>query len=282
VVRVAPDGSAVIAGRAAPGARVTVKDGDKDLGTIMADGRGEWVLLPSTPLAAGGRTLTLSARLGEAAPVASERDVVLVVPERQKDIAGQTAAAPSQSLALSVPRTAGGSSTVLQAPPAPRVATSAPAPVAAPAQGQITLDVVDYDKDGRVVFAGKGQPEGEVRVYVDNRLVGETPAGRGEWKMTPEDQIAAGNYTLRADLLNPGGKVVARVELPFQRAEVTPEAMAGGAIVVQPGNSLWRLARRTYGEGVKFTLIYTANAEQIRDPDLIYPGQVFQLPTRTN
>ena len=32
--------------------------------------------------------------------------------------------------------------------------------------------------------------------------------------------------------------------------------------------------------GVLYTLIYTANAEQIRDPDLIYPGQVFQLPTQ--
>jgi nucleoid-associated protein YgaU len=98
----------------------------------------------------------------------------------------------------------------------------------------------------------------------------------------PGDQIPAGTYTLRADLLNPGGRVVARVELPFQRAEATPEMLGDGSIVVQPGNSLWRLARRTYGQGVHFTVIYTANAEQIRDPDLIYPGQIFKLPTRTN
>ena len=41
-------------------------------------------------------------------------------------------------------------------------------------------------------------------------------------------------------------------------------------------------ARQAYGGGVLYTLIYTANVEQIRDPDLIYPGQVFQVPTRTN
>ncbi len=274
VVRVAPNGSAVIAGRAAPGARVTVKDGEKDLGTAVADGRGEWVLLPSAPLTPGGRTLSLAAKLGEGPAVASEREVVLVVPERQKDIAGQPAAQPGQSLALSVPRIEGaGPSTVLQAPPAQRPPAVAPAP-----QGQVTVDVIDYDKAGRVIFSGKAQPEGDVRIYLDNRLVGEAPSGAAPWRLTPEAEVPPGNYTLRADLLGAGGRVVARVELPFQRAEVTPEVLAGGSVVVQPGYSLWRIARRAYGEGVFYTLIYSVNAEQIRDPDLIYPGQVFLLP----
>ncbi len=48
--------------------------------------------------------------------------------------------------------------------------------------------------------------------------------------------------------------------------------------IVQPGNSLWRIARRSYGEGLRYTVIYDANKDQIRNPDLIYPGQVFVLP----
>lgn len=288
VVRVSPDGTAVIAGRAAPGARVTVRDGDKELGQVTADNRGEWVLLPSAPLAPGGRSLTLGAKLGEGPVIASERDVVLVVPERQRDVAGQPATQPTQSLALSVPSAgAAGASTVMQAPPAAGSAAPAPPrPIASPApiqpQGQITLDVVDYDKTGRVILSGKAQPEGDVRVYLDNKMIGETPSGSGQWKLSPKDDVAVGNYTLRADLLGAGGRVVARVELPFQRAAVTPEVLAGGKVVVQPGHSLWRIARQAYGGGVLYTLIYTANAEQIRDPDLIYPGQVFQVPTRTN
>ena len=55
----------------------------------------------------------------------------------------------------------------------------------------------------------------------------------------------------------------------------------GTVAFVQPGNSLWRLARQTYGSGLRYTEIYEANKDQIRDPDLIYPGQVFVLP-RTN
>ena len=54
----------------------------------------------------------------------------------------------------------------------------------------------------------------------------------------------------------------------------------GSVIVVEPGNSLWRIARRTYGQGTRYTVIFEANRKQIENPDLIYPGQVFNLPSQ--
>ena len=50
-------------------------------------------------------------------------------------------------------------------------------------------------------------------------------------------------------------------------------------MIVQPGNSLWRIARRVLGEGMRYVHIYEANQAHIRDPDLIYPGQVFEMPS---
>ncbi|MEP1031097.1 MAG: LysM peptidoglycan-binding domain-containing protein, partial [Alphaproteobacteria bacterium] len=64
--------------------------------------------------------------------------------------------------------------------------------------------------------------------------------------------------------------------------EIMPNLAAGQVVIVQPGNSLWRIARRVYGEGVQYTIIYRANKQQIGDPDLIYPGQVFQVPKPAN
>ncbi len=49
-------------------------------------------------------------------------------------------------------------------------------------------------------------------------------------------------------------------------------------ITVQPGNTLWHISRQRYGAGERYVVIYNANRSQIRDPDLIYPGQVFTLP----
>lgn len=56
------------------------------------------------------------------------------------------------------------------------------------------------------------------------------------------------------------------------------QRFASGKAIIRRGDNLWTIARRVYGEGVKYTTIYEANAGQIRDPDRIYPGQVFSLP----
>jgi nucleoid-associated protein YgaU len=48
--------------------------------------------------------------------------------------------------------------------------------------------------------------------------------------------------------------------------------------IVSRGDNLWRISKRVYGRGVRYTVIYRANEEQIRNPRLIYPGQVFVLP----
>ena len=80
------------------------------------------------------------------------------------------------------------------------------------------------------------------------------------------------------DQLAAGGVVAARIEQPIENAP-PPEGMPrDGRVVVQPGTNLWRIARQSYGQGTRFTVIYAANREQIRDPNRIYPGQVFALP----
>ena len=52
------------------------------------------------------------------------------------------------------------------------------------------------------------------------------------------------------------------------------------SVTVQPGNNLWTLAQAHYGSGVSYTQIFTANRDQLRDPDLIYPGQIFSMPEK--
>jgi nucleoid-associated protein YgaU len=118
-------------------------------------------------------------------------------------------------------------------------------------------------------------------VYLDNGLLAAARAGSdGAWRIIVERPVAPGLYTLRVDEMA-GDKVIARLEFPFQRADPKEIESETLLVVVQPGNSLWRLARRTLGEGTRYTVIYQANRERIRDPDLIYPGQVFEVP-RTN
>jgi len=267
VVRVNPRGETVIAGRAAPGSRVLILDGDKVIGEVTADARGEWVFVPDEPLHPGERRLGLEMRIEGDEPVLSDDLVVLMVPERGRDIAGRPAEGGSQALALRVPRSGVGPTTVLQQP----TESSEGLPVA--------IETVDYDSDGRLTIGGRA-PEGAiVQLYIGDTFVGRTTAGpEGLWRMAPEQPVPPGLYTLRADHVDPSGKVVARVMIPFSRAEPLLAMQQGTFVVVQPGNSLWRIARRTYGSGFAYTVIYSANRDQIADPDLIFPGQVFALP----
>ena len=261
VVRVGPDGMTVIAGRAEPGAVVSVLEGERELGRVTADARGEWVLLPPEPLAPGTREIALVAKGGgNGSEIRSDRVVVLAVPERGDG-------APRGALAVAVPREAGGTSQMLQVP-GPR------------GGGAMALETVDYDIAGNVQFAGRAPAGGTVQVYVDTAPIGIAVAGAdGRWKLAPTAPVEPGLHTLRVDQVGADGKVLARVELPFARAEPSHDVVPGlDRVVVQPGNSLWRLARRVYGQGLRFTVIYEANRAAIRDPDLIYPGQIFTLP----
>jgi nucleoid-associated protein YgaU len=288
VVRVNPQGNAVIAGRAEPRASVTVLDGGRPIGQATADQRGEWVLLPEKPLDPGGRQLSLSAKLPDSAETLQSRDVVvLLVPEPAKDVTGQPAAERSGALALSVPRDGTGPAALLQAPPASTgklVASSGnavPAMAAAPLPpGSVTVDVVDYGADGRVNIGGHAPPNARIQIYLDNILIGHSLSStEGRWGLTPDQPIRPGRYTMRADHVADDGRVHARAEIPFQMADQAASSLpAGQNIVVQPGASLWRIARRTYGNGVRFSLIFEANQTQIRDPDMIYPGQIFTVP----
>ena len=267
VVRVSPQGDTVIAGRAAPDAEIEVRIGDTVIGRVKADKRGEWVLVPQTPIPPGSHQLTVIARLPDGTTQTGMQTVVVVVPAPGKDVAGQPAGSATGSIAVALPTEKGGAPIVLQTPGGVK-------------SGEVSLNAIDYGADGKdLALSGHAPPGAQVRVYIDNKFVGAATAdSKGVWTLRPDTEVAPGLHQLRVDLTGPDGKVMARVELPFSRAEPLRDLAPGSVVFVQPGNSLWRLARASYGEGLRYSVIYEANKDQIRNPDLIYPGQVFVLP----
>lgn len=273
VVRVDREGNTVMAGRATPEAEVVIRDGEHELGRVQADERGEWVFLPEEPLAPGTRDLRLATIGPDGAEQPSDTSVVMVVPEPQQ--------ADNQP-ALAVETAPGRPSRVLQAPVPMASAQednhqAEAGDVGTPA---VVIDVVDYDETGTLSFGGRAAPGATVLGYVDNQFVGQATVGPdGHWSVTGPDPVATGRHTLRADVVtSDGDEIEARAEVPFLRPEGQTLPPEGRLVMVQPGNSLWRIARATLGAGAAYTVIYEANRAQIRDPDLIYPGQVFVVP----
>ena len=392
-VRIRPDGRAVIAGRAEPGAEVTVRSGSKEIGSVTADQRGEWVLVPDEPIESGDHQLTLVETLPDGSQVESEHVVIVSIPDPASGEDGSGTA-----LVFLAPRDGEGKSRVLQQPPPaekgefevagpdevspdeaspddsgaetdPATAgetspgassdagdtspdapsdsaemasgtssdagdTSPDAPSdgaemasgtssdagdtspdtssdgaemasgvssdrgeasagasseggemasAAPSgegvEGPLAVNTVDYDEEGDMIIAGKAEPGADLQVYLDDQHVGTAESGEeGEWEIEPGDEVEPGRHTLRVDQVDPAGLVLLRIETLLMRARPEELSFGEAIVVVQPGNSLWRIARRTLGGGVHFTEIYEANRSQIADPALIYPGQIFTVP----
>lgn len=266
LVRVDESGSAVIAGTSEPGTDVVITMGGDVFETVQSDYNGAFVALVQLPVAEEALSVGLK-QLRDGVVVAVSVETVLVVPPAPELAA---ISVPTIVLADEI------GAEVLQGG-----ARSAPTGVS---DNPLTLDTISYDNSGAVVLSGQGTGAQYVRVYVNNEPIEtELVPDNGNWRVVLPD-VDQGVYTLRVDEIDSGGTVQARVESPFQRV-AAEDVLADGAtttdtgrVVIQPGHTLWELAQDTYGDGTKYVQIFHANRDVIRDANLIYPGQIFELP----
>jgi len=266
LVRIEADGSAVIAGRASPNSEVQILSNGQEVGTATASARGEFVALITTELTTTAQSLALVAATPDGGRVQSQSNVI-VLARTASEIDNLD---EEISLAPAIVQATPDSVRVIQ-------------PVVGLADlDRVSLDTISYDQSGQVILAGRGRPGFVTRIYADGTSLSDTKiSSSGTWSATLND-LDAGRYVIRVDELDLDGNVASRVESPFQRIFPTAEQLAlltnATSVVVQPGNNLWTIAEGRYGEGIRYTTIFEANREQIRDADLIYPGQVFDLP----
>lgn len=267
IVRVDPAGHAVIAGRAAPGSEVTVLDGDRELGHVTAESDGSWVLVPDQPLPPGQRQLTLSARAKDGTVSRADGIVAMLVPERaaSQQAGGAAPANPEAPVAVLLPKE--GPAKALQLPP-----------LAGKGEDRLSLDIIEYGTKGNIILQGRAAPNATIDALLGGKKIGSATADReGKWQIVTGDDIKPGRYKLRLDSRNQAGKQVARLDMPFERATL-PSRIPTDLVIVQPGNSLWRIARHSYGRGMRYVEIYRANRDQVKSPDLIFPGQLLSVP----
>ena len=161
---------------------------------------------------------------------------------------------------------------------------------------KLVVDQIGYDAEGAVELSGRGLAGSQIDVMLGAERVARLQVGAdGAWDVLLAD-VAPGIYTLRVQQRDASGKLLDQIETPFKRedpaavrAVAAPEVAAVGQpvlpdvtrVTVQPGFTLWRIARENYGRGILYVQVFEANRDKIRNPDLIYPGQVFTVPNPT-
>jgi nucleoid-associated protein YgaU len=293
IVRVEPSGELVVAGRAPAGSAVELLRDGEIFDRGQADPGGRFALLPR-PLPPGTAQLSLIARAGDGRSEPSRQSVTVSVPERAK---------PSEVVvALSAPDQP---TQVLAAPPAASAPPPALPPAASKARPQVTIATVESEESGAFFASGTAAAGASVRLYLNETFIAAATASPdGRWSFSVQKGVEPGRYRVRLDDVEQKGTVLSRAEVSFdvpprqvaalQPARPTPEAEPRETFATAPsanvivdevrtatvsrGDSLWRISRKIYGSGMRYTVIHEANQTQIRNPDKIYPGQVFVLP----
>ena len=307
------DGRMVVAGRSSPGWETAIRLDKDELSRFMPEQNGEFVQFVTVTPSETPRILSLSMRSPQDGRDVVSKSEIIIAPLQAPDPAGGAhgeaqIATTSPDLIVDVPNNADiadadATSKVSPQPGTDTQAGGAPAAVllndaeglqvlqpvtttdpAPDVMATVALDAISYSDEGDVLLAGRAAGDGFVRVYLDNAPVTTSRiAEDGRWR-SDLPEIDTGVYTLRIDETDGAGNVTSRIETPFKResddvlSAATETNQPIQAVIVQPGYTLWGISRRNYGDGIQYVRIFEANRDRIRDPDLIYPGQLFSIP----
>jgi nucleoid-associated protein YgaU len=297
VARIEPSGETVVAGRAAPGATVELlRDGEVH-DRAVADKSGQFVIVPPK-LPPGTYDLTLRSRAPDGTVTTSKQRVTAALEPRSTE---------KPVVALVTPNKP---TVVLSQPGAAKPGSGAVVVETVEIEPGGKFHVSGQARPGAALRL----------YLNDSFIASVTAGTDGRFAVTINEGVAPGNYRVRLDEASGSGTVRARAEVPFTAPDITasvsaqastskradstaaqqPQLAAAGTAVVPDsgspsstvvvpkiatttvtrGDSLWRLSQASYGAGTRYAVIYKANKEQIRNPNLIYPGQVFVVPAK--
>ena len=245
------DGQVVISGKASPNSLVKIYNGEELIGEVRANSNGDFVFIPADNFESGNYELKLFSN-----EIESKETVSVYIPEK---ILNNDSLVVLNDEAGQVKKVLQGTEESLKTK-------------------DLSFDSLSYSEDGMLQLSGKARPGSKIEAYIDGNLVGETiTENDGFWNMVLNKPVNPGDYIIRFHQLE-NGSIISSIEAPIRQSDLSEVDIGNRTYVVQPGNSLWRISRRYYGKGILYTIIFANNNDQIENPHLIYPGQIFNIP----
>jgi nucleoid-associated protein YgaU len=277
-------GKIIVAGKGEPGRRVGVYLDNEYKGTAEIGGEGGFILSIPGELAAGEHSVRIDVLEGGTSEVAS-RSEVTVLHEPDQKAAGEMQMAAAETADTAQQETpAAPAENGVNAGTASDAAPGASAPASnagsdnvsgggSDGSGQVTQPTSPSPSTGESAPAAEGG-DASSAAGAQMEAGNSAPAGAAsaEGSTAPSDQ--------QQEVSSPSTGDSTPVAQTPATEDSSPVIRTGQSLIIRKGDNLWRVSRRFYGAGRSYTLIYSANRDQIRDPDLIYPGQVLSIPSR--
>ncbi len=248
VLRVEPDGSAVVAGKAQPGSKLEILSNGKVIAQTTIDGSGDFAAVFDNPLPPGDHELVLRSTDASGKATQSEEVATVSVPNGK---AGELLAMVSKpgeaSRVLAMPEAA---PSALQPPqaaqpgqsatpaatttPAPAAGTPAPSGAAAPLTSTVQVTAVEFE-GSKIFVAGSAPAASSVRALVDDKEIGKsTTEASGHFVIEGNVDLSVGSHIITVEELNADGTVKVRVRVPFERPQTDQATVAMQAPAATP------------------------------------------------
>lgn len=307
-VRISPQGDVVIAGQAIANKPIILYLDGKKFGNTQSNDYGEWVFVPDNRLEAGQYQLSLAMKYKDN-DVFADDVVLLVVPEQVIEITNdanietgnnilkntqhdnventvkENSIKNKDAIAIKLSKTGRGAVEILSQSQNDEIT---------PDNQKLILSNIGYDIDKNLFLTGQALAGHQLHIILSGKTIqildvtGNIDDNSLEsWSFVFDKNLNTGFYQLDLILRDNQNIEIARYNTPLRHeksifSDKDNTKKSQSIIIVQPGNSLWRIASNNLGQGIKYHLIFELNKAKINDPDLIYPGQVFILPNESN
>ena len=276
VVRVRPDGSLVIAGKGLPNSKIEVISNSEVIAVTNSDKVGDFVAVPQKQLNSGEYFLSFRQTTGDNKVVIANKSVAINVTGKKDDL----------PIVAIVDGQGKFGAKVIQAPGLDKKEETnkndkkfaknlAKEP-------QIKILAITHDsKSGQLVLSGIAYNGVQVNAGFTGKETSSTKIINDEWNLSIPGKLIAGKQKVFAVLLGKNGKVLSENSLVINGKSIE-NANGKTLIIVQKGDALWNIAYQRLGLGNRYIDIVELNKDKIKNPDLIYPKQLFIIPNKIN
>ena len=255
IVRLSPDGDTIIAGKTSPNLKIEIFEGNTKIGSVLSDSNGEWIWVGKIPLDRGVKRFSLKHTDKSGFEFNSNENVIIFLEGKTNELPKIVRFSSKDNYGIKILN----NEEVLDG---------------------LAIDLVEYTPEKKIILKGRSNPSSLIKIFLDNRSYGEVFSDEtGYWEfMTSISLFKSYDLEVLSNIKNQEIKLSAKI---FEE-NIENELFVEKNVIVEPGNSLWRIARKLLGGGIYYSEIYKNNVKKINDPDLIYPGQVFNIPLRKN
>ena len=279
VVRVRPDGSLVIAGKALPNSKIDILSGSKIIAKTSSDKIGEFVAVPEEQLKGGEYILSFRQTTQDGKVIIADKSVAINVTGNKKDTPIVAIIDDKGQLGAKLVQ-APGLNNKNDESKADSNSKEEPARIKPKKNPHITILALTYDSEiGQLVMSGSAHGGVQVDAGFSGQDTSSSKILKDEWSVVIPGKLIAGEQKLFAFLLGKEGKVQSKSSLMIS-GKTIERANGKTLVIIQKGDALWNIAYQRLGLGTRYLDIVELNKDKISNPDLIYPKQLFIIPNK--